>query len=324
MNKPLFSVVIPAYNAAKTIEAAAQSVFEQTIRDFEIVVVDDGSKDDTLAVAETIAASDSRVRVISQPNGGAAAARNAGIKAAIGKYVAFLDADDLWLAHKLERQLAVLDSEEDVNAVRCGAYYVNNDLEVLSARPCFESDDVLLEILLFQNQSPWMSTLVVERGVFAKIGGFDTKLYMIEDWELAIRLARHCNLKSVEEPLALYRQFPGNRSKDWSSHIESGRIVLERLFKDPTLPIRIKQRRRLIYSAFNTMLSGGAFHGGDYIESLKWGLKAFLKHPAALRYMVSLPLRKLRRNSSRQSVPPEYEASVRKFLNRQNEYNPDL
>jgi glycosyltransferase involved in cell wall biosynthesis len=317
MTPPLFSVVIPAYNAAKTLGDTVKSVFEQTVQDFEIVIVNDGSKDETLATAELIAASDSRIRVVSQSNGGASAARNTGIKAATGKYVAMLDADDLWLPHKLERQLAFLKTDKKVTAVQSGVYLVNNDLEVLSVRTCFESKDALLETLLFQNLPGLMSTLVVERSVFERIGYLDTKLIILEDWELAIRLSRYCNLKSIKEPLALYRQFPGNRSKDLSIHIEPGFIVLDKLFKDPELPTHIKKRRALIYSTFYTMLSGGAFNVGKYLEAVKWGIQGLVKHPSALSYMALLPLRKLQRNSSRQNVPPEYRLVVEKFLKNQ-------
>lgn len=306
------SVVIPAYNAARTLKTTVQSVFEQTMQDFEIIIVDDGSKDNTVEAAQSI--EDSRVKVISQPNGGASSARNTGIKVAEGEYVAFLDADDLWMPHKLERQLAVLTGEKDVNAVQSGVYYVNNDLEVLSICPCFESKDVLLETLLFQNLPGLMSTLIVKRSVFEKIGYLDTNLVILEDWELAIRLSRDCNLKSVEEPLALYRQFPGNRSKNLSIHIKPGYIVLDRLFKDASLPVHIKKRKKLIYSTFYTMLCGGAFNAGKYGESFKWGAKALINHPLVLGYVLSLPLRRLQRNSSRRSVPQEYESAVKKFL----------
>ena len=322
MTKHLVSVVIPAYNAARTLKSTVQSVFEQNTQDFEIIIVDDGSKDNTIAVAESI--EDSRVKIITQANGGASAARNTGIKAAEGKYVAMLDADDLWMPHKLERQLAVLNSEKDVSAVQSGVYFVDNDLEVISVRPCFRSKDALLDTLLFQNLPGLMSTLIVERAAFEKIGYLDTKLVILEDWELAIRLSRYCNFKSIEEPLALYRQFPGNRSKDLSIHIEPGFIILERLFNDPTLPPHIRTRKKLIYSTFYRMLCGGAFKVGRYGESLKWGTKAFLTHPAALNYMASLPLRKLQRNFSRQNVPPEYKSAVRKFLKYRNEHNPDF
>ena len=312
MVEPLVSVVIPAYNAAHTLEATIQSVFEQTVKDLEIIVVDDGSKDKTIEVAESI--KDSRVKVLSQPNGGAAAARNTGIKAATGEYVAFLDADDLWMPHKLERQLEIFASEKDVAAVQSGVYYVTDKLEVLNIAACLKSKDPLLDTLFFQNLPGLMSTLIVERSAFDKIGLLDTKLVILEDWELAIRLSRYCNLKSIEEPLALYRQFPGNRSRDLSIHIEPGHIVLQRLFKDASLPSHVKKRERQIYSVLYTMLCGGAYKVSNYAESLKWGVKAVFTHPSALGYIALLPFRKLKRNATRRNVPPEYKVAVEKFL----------
>lgn len=313
MNAPLVSVVIPAYNAARTLKATVQSVFEQTVQDFEIVIVDDGSTDDTIAVARSI--EDSRVKVITQVNSGAAAARNTGIKSAKGKYVAMLDADDLWMPHKLERQLAVFNSEKDVSAVQSGVYYVNDNLEIISVGRCVESKDILYETLVFQNLPGLMSTLIVKRSVFEEIGYLDTKLVILEDWELAIRLARYYNFASIEEPLTLYRQFPGNRSRNVSIHIEPGYIILDRLFKNPSLPPHIKKREKQIYAAFYTMLCGGTFRRGRYGESLKWGAKAFVTYPAVLDYMASLPLRKLQRKSSRQNVPQEYKLALENFLN---------
>lgn len=317
MNSPLVSVIIPAYNAARTLEMTVQSVYGQSLQDFEIIIVDDGSKDNTLEVAQRIAASDSRIKVIAQPNSGAAAARNAGIKAAAGEYVAFLDADDLWLPQKLERQIALLNSEKDAAAVQTGAYYVNDDLEVLSVRPCVIPKDVVLETLLFRSFPALMSTLLVKRSAFDKIGLLDTKLVILEDWELAIRLSRFCNLKSIEEPLALYRNYPGNRSRDLSIHIEPGHIILEKLFQDPTLPVHIKQRKALIYSTFYRMLSGAAFNVGKYGETLKFGIKSLLTHPSSLIYMASLPLRKIRRASSRDNLSEEYKIAIKNYTKRQ-------
>lgn len=312
MSKPLVSVVIPAYNAAKTIQSTVQSVLGQTIQNFEIIVIDDGSKDNTIEVAESI--KDSRVKVLPQQNGGASAARNIGIKASQGKYIAFLDADDLWLPHKLERQLDVLTNEKDVTAVQSGVYFVNDSLKVLSARLCFQPEDVLLETLLFQNLPGLMSTLVVERSVFDEIGYLDTSLEILEDWELAIRLSRFCNLESIEEPLTLYRQHPENRSKNLDIHIKPGYTIIERLFKDSTIPDHIRKQHRLIYSTFYRMLCGGAFNVSRYGESLKWGLKSLLTHPSSIIYIASLPFRNRQRNTSYENMTEEYKVNLAKFL----------
>lgn len=318
MKEPFVSVVIPAYNAAKTLKTTVKSVFEQTIQDFEIIIVDDGSKDNTLKVAREIADSDSRVKVITQPNGGAPEARNTGIKTAQGEYVALLDADDLWMPHKLERQLEFLSQHKDVNAVISGAYYVNNNLEVLSVVRCFESKDVLLETLLFQNLPATQSTIIIKRKIFDEIGLFDTGLVILEDWELLIRLARFGNLKTIEEPLSLYRIYPGNRSRNLDIHIKPGYKVLERLFSDPHLPLYIKKRKRLIYATFYQMLCGSAFTGGRFGQFFKWGAKALFTHPLTFSYMASLPLRKLQRSFSRLTVPPEFNLVTKKFLGEKN------
>lgn len=311
MSQPLISVVIPAYNAAKTLKTTVQSVFDQTVQDFEIIIVDDGSKDNTVEVANSIG--DPRVRVISQPNGGASAARNTGIEAAIGKYVAFLDADDLWLPYKLERQIARLKSSPEMTAVQSDVFFVNDSLRVISVGACFESKDALLETLFFLNLPGLMSTLVVERSQFAKIGLLDTSLVILEDWELAIRLARYCNLTTIVEPLALYRQHPGNRSSDLSIHIEPGHLALGRLFADETLPPHIKRLESQIYAAFYTMLCGGAFRVGHYAESLKWGVKGITKHPAAIGRILAMPLRRMKRRSSAVNVTPEQLSLIGKL-----------
>jgi len=293
-NSPQFSVVIPAYNADRTLPAALESVYAQSEQDLEIIIVDDGSRDDTLKIATTAAEKDSRIKVIPTSNRGAAGARNAGIEASVGTYVAFLDADDIWLPRKLEEQLRAFESEAEVRSVRCGACLVDDDLGVISRRPCYDSKDVLLEILLFQNPSPWMSTLVVDRSVFTEIGLFDTSLEMIEDWEFAIRLARLGLMKGVEEPLALYRQHPGNRSKDWQAHIRSGFQILDKLFADPLLPDRIRRQRSRIYSKFYLMICGAAFAASAHSQSIKWGLKAIAADPSSIGYILSLPLRRLK------------------------------
>lgn len=299
MKLPFVSVVIPAYNAANTLKETVQSVFEQTFQDFEIIIVDDGSKDDTLQTANSIAENDSRVRVISQKNGGAASARNTGIRAAKGEYIALVDADDLWLPHKLERQIEVLENKNsdgnEVFAVQAGAFFVNNDLEVISVRPCVPSKDALLETLLFRNMPSNMSTLVIKRSKFDEIGYFDTELEILEEWDMAIKVARYCNLVSIEEPLSLYRVFEGNRSRNLEIHIKPGFLVLKRLFEDPALPENIKNKKRLIYAHFYTMLSGGCFKINDFRGSVKWGMKAVMSHPSSLWYILAMPFRKIKR-----------------------------
>lgn len=309
------SVIIPAYNCARTLEATVRSALAQTLSEhdgLEIIIVDDGSTDDTLIVARALAddaSTQGRVRVLTQPNAGAAAARNTGIREARGEYVALLDADDLWVPHKLERQLAVLRSRPDVYAVQAGATFVDDALHVLSVRPCTPSRDALLETLLFQNMPNNMSTLVIARRKFEQMGFFDLDLEILEEWDMAIKVARYCNLVSLEEPLSLYRVHGGNRSRNLGIHIQPGLLVLRRLFQDSTLPPHIRAQRRLIYAHFYTMLAGGALKVGRWNECIKWAFRALRTHPASLLYMAALPARRVARLLSRRaamgsSTPP--------------------
>lgn len=300
MAVPLVSVVIPSYNSARTLVATVQSALAQTVSDLEVIIVDDGSRDDTLAVAHAI--QDPRVKVLTQANGGAAAARNTGISAATGKYVALLDADDLWLPYKLQRQLEILEGGRGVLAVQSGAVFVDDELKVLSVRPCFQSHNPLLETLLFQNMPSNMSTLVIARHCFAKIGSFDVGLEILEEWDMAIKVARHCNLVSVEEPLALYRVHLGNRSRNIDIHIAPGLLVLQRLFAEPSLPLEVRCQRRRIYGAFYRMLAGGYFNSKQYSAFARWAAKSLAQDPAQVIYMGGLPLRRLARYMSRHTA----------------------
>lgn len=297
MSEPLVSVVIPAYNAARTLTATVESALAQTVQDFEIVIVDDGSRDATLEVARSIA--DPRVRVLSQANGGAAAARNTGVRAATGEYVALLDADDLWLPHKLERQLTVLESAPGVDAVQCGALFVNDELELIDIRPCTDTGRSFVETLLFENLPAFLSALVVRRDRLIEVGMFDAGLEILEEWDMALKMARYCNMRSVEEPLVKYRVHAGNRHSNVAIHIKPGLLVLERLYADPTLPPEIKSLRAQAYGTFYRTLAGGYFNNKQYAEFARWTFKSLATDPSQIVYMSQLPLRRLQRRRSR-------------------------
>src|SRR5690348_2585807 len=194
-SEPLVSVVIPAYNAARTIPATVRTVLDQTVADLEVIVVNDGSTDTTADVARSL--DDGRVRVLSQENSGHAAARNAGLGAAFGQYVAFLDADDLWLPHKLERQLEVLKAHPDVRALSSSAVIVDDLLRPLFVASSPDGRNELLDVLCFRGLAAFMDTLIAERALIERIGGFDPSLIILQDWELAIRLARAGELYSI-------------------------------------------------------------------------------------------------------------------------------
>ncbi len=291
--EPLVSVIVPAYNASRTVAATIDSALGQTVSDLEVIVVDDGSNDDTADVVEAMA--DPRLKLIRQPNGGAAAARNTGIRHARGTWVALLDSDDVWLPRKLERQLAALDANPDALAVESGAYFVNDQLQVLQVRPCVQPKDPLLTFLRFQNLPNAASTWVVARRMFERMGMFDPSLAILEDWDISIKIARYCNPICIPEPLSLYRVHEGNRSRDLDLHVDPGFRVLDRLFADPTLPPRIRAHKRHIYACFYAMLAGGALKVGRWRDCLAWAIRALRTDPRILGYIAAMPARRLRR-----------------------------
>src|SRR5271170_1724815 len=122
---PVFSVVIPVFNGGEYLERAIASVLRQTLRDFEVIVVDDGSTDG--AVDRAMLIKDSRLTILSQPNAGAPTALNRGVSAARGEYIAFLDADDLWAPDKLQRQAESLIAHPEVDVTFTGLIYVGPD-----------------------------------------------------------------------------------------------------------------------------------------------------------------------------------------------------
>ncbi|MGH3264482.1 MAG: glycosyltransferase family 2 protein [Trebonia sp.] len=303
VSPPRVSAVIPAYNAARTIARTLDSALTQSLPDIEVVVVDDGSADRTREIVESVG--DPRVRLVSQPNAGVATARNTGISHARGDWVAFLDSDDVWLPHKLERQLELMAARPGCMASQGSAYFVDDELRPFKLRRCLPVTNPLLMFLRFQNLPNAASSWIVRRELLGRIGGFDPDLVILEDWEFSLRLARYANPLCIDEPLTLYRVHPGNRSRDLDIHIAPGFTVLKRLFADPALPPEIKAHEREIYARFYTMLCGGALRVGRWRSCAYWGVRALCTDPRMVAYMAAMPLRRVeRRVAAGAAVPP--------------------
>ena len=213
MRNPLVSIVIPAYNAAKYIGETLESVRAQTFRDYEIIVVDDGSRDNSIGVAARFGG----VICTRQSNRGAAAARNIGIHLARGKYVAFLDADDLWLPRKLEKQMAYCEANPGTQWIYSDGLvfdsYTDRIVCRIGNRVQLHQGDVLHPLLL-RSFIP-SATPVVKRDALYETGLFNESpdRRMAEDWCLWLRLARRHPLALIDEPLARIRLHGENSSR---------------------------------------------------------------------------------------------------------------
>lgn len=216
---PLVSVVIPAYNSARHIAEAIDSVLRQDYPALEILVIDDGSVDNTI---EIIASYGDKVRLLTQTNQGSAAARNHGIRQANGKYIAFLDADDAWWSHKTRYQVdALMQSGYKMAYSRfirwyedASGHFPHPETEFsLASHPHVSEDRVVTgspyaELLL--DCIVWTSTVIVEKNELEEAGMFDEYLRKGQDYDLWIRLSRRIDMLGLEQPTALYRIHPAS------------------------------------------------------------------------------------------------------------------
>ncbi|WP_424002626.1 glycosyltransferase family 2 protein [Haloarcula salina] len=197
---PTVSVIIPTYNRADLIERAVRSVLDQTFTDIECLVVDDGSTDETVSIVRSI--DDDRVTVIEHgENGGAAAARNAGIDASLGEYIAFLDDDDVWRPEKLAKQIDILESAPDsVGLVYCWMDYYDDDNSLVTAYRPELRGDIFLDVLDKQRIGN-SSTLVAPAPVVNDVNGFDESILRGDDGDFIRRVALEYDVEYVSETL---------------------------------------------------------------------------------------------------------------------------
>ncbi|MEG8037917.1 glycosyltransferase [Sphingomonas sp. LR60] len=224
---PRVSVILPAFNAADTIAATLASVMAQSFADWEVLVVDDGSTDHTIASASRIAAGDTRIQLISQHNQGVSSARNHGIDSAGGELLLFLDADDTIAPEHLALLTNALDAH-DAEVAYCGYQRIGSTGSALA--PVFEEGiaDAPFEAFAHANKVAIHSVLV-PRALVRAVGGFDPGLVTCEDWDLWLRIARTgARFVGVATPLAFYRMQPRSLSRDFTRLTADALVVLAR------------------------------------------------------------------------------------------------
>jgi glycosyltransferase involved in cell wall biosynthesis len=198
------SVVIPVYNARRVIRETIDSVLNQTWKDYEIVVIDDGSTDGS---AEVIGQFAGRLRYVVQNNAGVAKARNRGIVESTGEYVAFLDHDDLWHPMKLEKQVRVLEQQPTVGMVVTDVAHIDRDGHPMGiVGPGYNPSEPFARLFV-RGYVPTPSASMIRRSVLEAIGGFDEAFHSagLDDHELWTRVAAYCGIADIPEPLTYHR-----------------------------------------------------------------------------------------------------------------------
>lgn len=205
------SVIIPTYNRENLIERSIRSVLNQTYKNLEVIVVDDGSTDHTREIVESI--KDQRIIYHKQENGGAAKARNTGVSLATADYIAFHDSDDVWREDKLIKQMSFLKQNPEYGMVYSNFFFHRLDGSGYSipkdVKPIGElSGDIFFTVLI--NNTVGAPTMVMKKELFEEIGGFDTTLKCLEDWDFTIRFAENYYVGYLDEDLMdAYQQIDG-------------------------------------------------------------------------------------------------------------------
>ena len=269
---PEVSVVVTCYNYAHYLEGCIQSILAQTYQDFEIILIDDGSTDETPDIAKKFQTVPNFFYV-RQQNSGQARATNHGIELAKGTYVAFLDADDAWLPKKLEKQIALFDQPR-VGVVYSKLKEMDPEGNILVevgpvGRHWQPQAGSVVDWLLFENFTPFSSSMV-RKQCLQDLGGLDENLSMVTDWDLWLRLSMHWEFAYVDEPLILYRRGHSQMSANSATMRACADLVLHRFLHDNASllnPTAVRKARAYAYH------NRGLF----YLTSARWrSLRFFL------------------------------------------------
>jgi glycosyltransferase involved in cell wall biosynthesis len=289
---PLVSVVIPNYNCGRFLAETLDSVFAQTYPALEVIVVDDGSSDDSLEVLSRYGA---RVRIVRQANQGVSAARNAGICAARGVLVAFLDADDQWHPEKIAKQVALFDNPS-VGLVHCAIEYIDEQGNSIGTNFTGRRGRVLRAIALLEGTVVLAggSTAVVRRACFDKAGLFDREMSTAADWDMWRRIACYDEIDVVREPLMRYRLRARSMHRDLAVFEHDMLHGFSRMFADPAAA-EVHHLKRRAYAAVYLMLAGSFMHAHQWRKCLEYGWRSLVSWPFSVTYVAALPLRRAQR-----------------------------
>lgn len=262
----MVSVIIPAYNQAKYLGAAIQSVLDQTYPRFEVIVVDDGSTDNTAAVVAGF--SDPRVRYIRQENRGLSAARNTGIRSARGAYLSYLDSDDLFLPEKLALLTAELEDKPYLGLVAGQAIPIDEQGKQIGK--VFDHPLPAEGSQLLMGNPLHVGSIVIRHTWQDRVGLFDENLRSYEDWDMWLRLLRAgCRTGWVNRPVSLYRFHQAQMTRIGKQMTMATFAVLDKIFSDPTLPDDWRNVRELAYSNAHLRTAAQAYRVHDFDTAME-------------------------------------------------------
>ncbi|MBN1315744.1 MAG: glycosyltransferase [Anaerolineales bacterium] len=275
-NISLVSVIIPVFNQGRYISQAIESVLAQTCSNYEIIVVDDGSTDDTRRVLEPYL---DRITTIYQENQGSSVARNNGLEIAQGRFVVFLDADDTFLPDKLACQVAIANQDPSLGVVHSGWRMVDQSGEIVKeVEPWLNAPCLDLETWLWWRPVSLGASLI-RRDWLERVGGFDPDLRLAQDTDLMLRLAlKGCKMAWFRQPTLCYRQHDSNKTRNVPMHVGYVWQVLEKFFTQPKIPGRIRRMENKVRYTSSLWFAWRLDRAGSVQECVDFLSKALYFH----------------------------------------------
>lgn len=249
---PKVSVVIPFYNGKEFIAQAINGILRQTYTDYEIIVMDDGSSDDSKKALECF---DGKIRYFYQQNKGISSARNRAIKEAKGEYIALLDQDDIWYPEKLQKQVELMEKNKNLGLIYGDCHYINEKGEIISRvfeRQKYYSGRIFKDLIM-GNFIP-IPTVLIRKSALDKVGLFLENYTFAEEYELFIRISKDYDVGFINEPLAGYRIHGGNLSKNTGESLKEDIAVKEDILKKYSAdikPVENKLKKELARIYYN-------------------------------------------------------------------------
>lgn len=285
---PLVSVIVPVYNGARFLRAALDSALAQTFQDFEIIVIDDGSKDSSGAIADEYAARHpAKFVVIHQANGGLVVARNAGLAVARGRYMALLDADDEWLPHHLAASIAVLEKRAEIGLVHANIQRINTDgSKTLSVKRFWNRGTDTFATVYLRREHVACSTVVARRDLIDRVGQFDEAFNRIgcEDRDLWLRCAFETEFVFIDDVHLRYRTHDENVSGNFEKMQRARSLLVEKFSDTP----RGRPLRRQAWAAMYYGMGDQWLDAGKRIPAARAYFNAVLQQPTELRLWKAL------------------------------------
>lgn len=251
-SSPLVSIILPTYNGAPFLPESVESILAQTYNPYEVIIVDDGSTDNTKEVLKPFA---QKIRYINlEQNKGLPVARNTGIRLAQGEYIAFIDADDLWLPEKLQTNVEYFGRHPDVGMVYSGHTNIDEKGRTLNGgvKKRLPSGKIFFQLYSEQNFII-PSSVVVRKEVFETTGLFDEQLVNCQDWDMWLRIAFYFKIEGINEPLVKYRHNPHSLSKNRNNVLKYQKLVIDKTyhaFKGKTGKMNEKLYRKRLASHY--------------------------------------------------------------------------